>query len=73
MILSIYTPICSAHGVPQSYISRGDLYQQHIEESVLLISDEVGHSKLMYSEKCNAIIAAYRLEGSFGQTRVLHV
>lgn len=33
--------IISAHGVPQSYVARGDLYQQHIEESMLLISNEV--------------------------------
>jgi ferrochelatase len=34
----------SAHGVPQSYVAAGDLYQQHIEESVLLLSDQVAAS-----------------------------
>ncbi|CAM9328141.1 unnamed protein product, partial [Ectocarpus fasciculatus] len=30
----------SAHGVPQSYIALGDLYQRHIEECVLSLSDQ---------------------------------
>ena len=34
----------SAHGVPQSYVASGDLYQQHIEESVLLLSDQVSQT-----------------------------
>src|SRR5215475_11956267 len=32
----------SAHSVPQSYIERGDPYLQHIEETVRLVSEELG-------------------------------
>ncbi|HEU0174013.1 MAG TPA: ferrochelatase [Blastocatellia bacterium] len=32
----------SAHSVPQSYIERGDPYLQHIEETVRLVSGELG-------------------------------
>jgi protoporphyrin/coproporphyrin ferrochelatase len=32
----------SAHSVPQSYIEKGDPYLQHIEETVRLVSNELG-------------------------------
>jgi protoporphyrin/coproporphyrin ferrochelatase len=32
----------SAHSVPQSYIENGDPYLQHIEETVRLVSEELG-------------------------------
>lgn len=31
----------SAHGVPQTYIKLGDMYQQHIEECVQLVCREI--------------------------------
>jgi ferrochelatase len=45
----------SAHGVPQGYLKVGDLYQSHIEESMLMISREVG-TILADSDQCPAAI-----------------
>lgn len=47
----------SAHGVPQSYIGVGDLYQSHIEESMLMISREVA-AILSDKTRCPATIDA---------------
>lgn len=45
----------SAHGVPQSYMKVGDLYQSHIEESMLMISREAA-AMLADPAQCPATI-----------------
>lgn len=45
----IHVFICSAHGVPQSYIGLGDMYQQHIEECMLALSDHI--AEVLRSDK----------------------
>jgi protoporphyrin/coproporphyrin ferrochelatase len=46
----------SAHGVPQSYVALGDMYQQHIEECVLSLSDQVA-ATLRSDERPSCIVS----------------